>query len=484
MTINFQRILFAILISLSLLAQAEESGNNFSVFADPQGRWGATDASGTIVVPFQYAYAEQKADGFIIVGQQSKELEQLVFGVFNAQGKQIIPPRFIAIDYDRDFKRFKVMLYVGEARSRYGYLDENGKEVIPAIYHQLTRISNMGDEPTNIAERNDKYGYINVVTGKIMIPVKYDSLDISSLKTDAQGKGIAVARKGKKFGILSTDGEILLPFEFDAIGDLNLHDGAPAERNGKLVQINFENGVYAVSADVAVQYSSNFVPRRMASINPEPFDGLYVAEDYPTMKSAWDAWKAGTLRWIAIPSIQINGKEAYVSFGLFSKARLPLMWNTLDIARTQQGFTLMTDVSDPETNKHVSTEFLAFTLENGSMVCDKCEALNLPVRWRLLPAEKPQEFGGIGVAVKKYNADDRVVTVLDVLSNGPAQKAGLKAGDLITQIDGNSAAQYNLDQVRDMLRGKAGSLVRLTVERNGKPLVDEIVVERAVINIR
>jgi hypothetical protein len=486
MTINFQRILFAILISLSLLAQAEDSGNNISVFADPQGRWGATDASGATIVPFQYDHAEQVEDGYIIVGQAPKKFQKYIYGVFNAQGKQIIPLRFSHIDYYQEQKRFKVTTDASKAKSKQGVLDESGKEVIPAIYDELRRLSNSGDEPANIAKLNGKYGYINLVSGKIMIPVEYDALGISSQNTDAQGNGIVKARKDGKLGILNTDGKILLPFEFDAIGDITI-SGTPAERDGKLVQLNFENGGYAVSSDVAVKYSSNFVLRPMASINPALFDGLYVAEDYPTMQSAWDAWKAGTLRWVAIPSIQINGKEAYVSFKLFPKSRLPPMRNVLDVTSTPQGFTITLRANngeDPETNKVVSTELLVFAQEKGSMVCDKCKEWNLPVRWRLLPAEKPPEFGGIGVAIRKYNADDPVVTVLEVLANGPAQKAGLKASDLITRIDGNSVAQFGNDQARDMLRGKPGSQVRLTVERNGKPLADEIVVERAVINRR
>lgn len=484
MTKILQRLLLAILFLLSSIAMPAESAGEISVFADKNGRWGVSDAKGAVIVPFQYDHAQQLEDGYFLVGQRSKKHQRLVFGVLDARGQAIIPIQFSHIEYMRRFKRFKVTTDAGEAQLRQGYFDNRGKVVIPAVYDSLERISNMGDEPANVAKRNGKYGYINLLSGKIMIPVEYDALAIDSLMTDAQGNGIAIALKGKKRGVLSTNGQILVPFEYDAIGDITLSHGAPAERDGKLVQLNFKDGVFTGTSEIATEYSSNFMPRPGPSINPAPFDGLYVAEDYPSMKAAWDARKEGTLRWMAIPSIQINGKQAYVSFGLFSRSRLPLLPNVLDVARTRDGFTLMMDAPATDTNKSVPSAFLSFAGKNGSMVCDKCASLNLPVRWRLLPAEKPQVFGGIGVAIKKLSADAPGISVLEVLANGPAQIAGLKAGDLLTRIDGNSVAQYTLDQVRDMLRGLAGTQVRLTVLRDGRLLPDEIVIKRAAINVQ
>lgn len=485
MTKAAQHFLIAVSILLSVPVPAAENAGSLSVLADPKGHWGASDASGAVIIPFQYDYAEKLGEGFVLVGRRASKPEQkIAFGVFNAQGKQIIPLKFSHIEFNRKLKRFKVTTDDGQSKYKQGYFDEQGKVVIPVIYDALTRISNDGSEPTALAKRNGKYGYINIESGKIMIPVEYAALRVDSLMTDAQGRGIAIALKNNKLGVLSTDGTVLAPFEFDVIGDVTLDRGIPAERDGKLVQLNFKNGDYTGTSEIAPEYSSNFVPRPMASINPAPFDGLYVAEDYPTMKSAWDAWKAGTLRWIAIPSLQINGKHAYVSFGLFAKSGLPLLRNVLDVTRSAGGFALMTDADDPETKQRVSTEFLSFKEDQGRMVCEQCAEWNLPVRWRLLPAEKPQEFGGIGVAIKRLHADDPGVTVLDVLDNGPAAKAGLQAGDVITQIDGNSVAEDSMEQTRDKLRGKAGTHVRLSVVRKAKPLPEEIVVERAVVAIR
>ncbi len=262
-----QHALLSALLSLSLVTHAAGPSGKISVFADKNGRWGASDAAGAVVLPFQFDSAEQLEDGFFRVGRLQKS-GQRAYGVFDAQGKEIIPPQFSYIEYLQRFKRFKVTVEAPQYRQ--GYFDEAGKVVVPVVYDSLERISNMGDEPANIAKRNDKYGYINVLSGKIMIPVEYDALAIDSLMTDAQGNGIAIALKGKKRGVLSTNGQVVVPFEFDAIGDITLSDGAPAERDGKLVQLNFKDGAYTGISEVAPQYSSNFVPRPMASINPAP----------------------------------------------------------------------------------------------------------------------------------------------------------------------------------------------------------------------
>jgi len=480
MKTHILRILSAILISMPLMAQAA-----ITVSADKDGHWGASDGNGTIIVPLQYDFAELVADDFIVVGKTSKEDPQGVYGVFNAQGKQIIQTKYLTIDYDKDFKRFKVMVNAGEARFNKGYLDENGKEVIPAVYDSLERISNNGDEPTNIAKRDGKYGYINIVSGKVMIPVEYDALDIDSLKTSIDGRGVAIARKGEKFGVLSTDGEVLLPFDFDAIGDITLTHGAPAERDGKLVQlekVGYAKG-FTVNQDVVTEYSSNFVPRLTATVNSQPFDGLYVAEDYQTMKSVWDACKAGALTRLAIPSIQINGKRAYVAFDVFAQSPLHKLDDTLLVAQKPNGFALIGYFLDPNTNKPRPKEFLTFKQENGSMVCDKCQGFNIPVRWRLLPSEKPQKISGIGIVLIKRFEDDPGAKMLGVLPNSPADKAGLEDYDVITEIDGHYVGGLNMDQTRDMLRGKVGSSVRLKVTRYGRYSAKTIVVARTVITV-
>jgi hypothetical protein len=72
--------------------------------------------------------SELLEDGKILFGPPPKNDQHFVYGVFNAQGKQIIPTRFSRIDYDRKFKRFHVTTDVNQSQPKQGILDENGRE--------------------------------------------------------------------------------------------------------------------------------------------------------------------------------------------------------------------------------------------------------------------------------------------------------------------------------------------------------------------
>ena len=72
-------------------------------------------------------------------------------------------------------------------------------------------------------------------------------------------------------------------------------------------------------------------------------------------------------------------------------------------------------------------------------------------------------FEGIGVeiAIKK-----EMLTVVAPLKNTPGQKAGLKSGDIITEIDGASTADMTTDDAVDLIRGEKGTNVVLTIYRD------------------
>lgn len=75
-------------------------------------------------------------------------------------------------------------------------------------------------------------------------------------------------------------------------------------------------------------------------------------------------------------------------------------------------------------------------------------------------------FVGIGVQIEFDEASFvRVVTPID---GTPAQRAGVKPGDLITKVGGNSIFGLSLDQVVDQITGPRGTMVTMTVERKEK----------------
>jgi hypothetical protein len=79
-------------------------------------------------------------------------------------------------------------------------------------------------------------------------------------------------------------------------------------------------------------------------------------------------------------------------------------------------------------------------------------------------ADTPIEFAGIGAAM---GFEDDRLTISDVLPHSPAAIAGLRAGDVITAIDGVAIAGQGLGPSVESIRGVAGTAVRLAIARDG-----------------
>lgn len=75
------------------------------------------------------------------------------------------------------------------------------------------------------------------------------------------------------------------------------------------------------------------------------------------------------------------------------------------------------------------------------------------------------QYGGIGALI---HYREGIVYISEPYEDLPAYKAGFKAGDAIISVDGESAKGKTSDQVREKLRGQAGSEIELEVERDGK----------------
>jgi len=78
------------------------------------------------------------------------------------------------------------------------------------------------------------------------------------------------------------------------------------------------------------------------------------------------------------------------------------------------------------------------------------------------------DYAGIGVSFEMF---DGILTVLDALEGGPSQALGIRPGDEIIEVDGQSSIGWTIDQVYENVRGPAGTQVDVTVMR---PSVDEL----------
>jgi carboxyl-terminal processing protease len=90
------------------------------------------------------------------------------------------------------------------------------------------------------------------------------------------------------------------------------------------------------------------------------------------------------------------------------------------------------------------------------------------------------EFGGLGIEV---GLEDGLVKVISPIDDTPAQRAGVQAGDLIMRIDDKPVKGLSLSEAVKLMRGAAGTKVRLTLLRGDNQQPFELTLERAMIQV-
>ncbi|MGA1126962.1 MAG: S41 family peptidase [bacterium] len=80
-------------------------------------------------------------------------------------------------------------------------------------------------------------------------------------------------------------------------------------------------------------------------------------------------------------------------------------------------------------------------------------------------------FAGVGIVI---GIRDKQLTIISLMEGGPAERAGLRIGDQVKEIDGESTKKMSLSAIMQGLRGEIGSRMDLTVERSGKEITYEL----------
>jgi len=119
------------------------------------------------------------------------------------------------------------------------------------------------------------------------------------------------------------------------------------------------------------------------------------------------------------------------------------------------------------------------------------ESLEDPYTSYVNPEQAAQEvenrsgsFEGIGAVLQARNQNDgTIVEVINVYRDSPADRAGVRVGDIFVEIDGEDVRDATTDEIVSRVRGPAGTEVRLGLRRPGHPQPVRLSVTRGSIDI-
>jgi carboxyl-terminal processing protease len=123
--------------------------------------------------------------------------------------------------------------------------------------------------------------------------------------------------------------------------------------------------------------------------------------------------------------------------------------------------------------EYAATNGLLSALDPHSILLD-------PKMYREMRLQTRGEFGGLGFVIATRDGN---LTVVRVLKNTPAQRAGIRAKDVITKIGEQSTVNMDLQDAVERLRGKPATRVAITVARSGWPEARRIEIAREIINV-
>jgi carboxyl-terminal processing protease len=157
------------------------------------------------------------------------------------------------------------------------------------------------------------------------------------------------------------------------------------------------------------------------------------------------------------------------------------------VPKTGQGVDVIKQAWDIISKEYVEPSRLDSTNMTGAAIKGIIDTLNDPYTTYMTPEEYKTsqssisgEFEGIGAVV---SIQDNNPIIVSPFSGSPAEKAGIKAGDVIKAVNSESTNGMSLDLVISKIRGPKGTTVNLTILHKDETAPVEITVTRNRIEI-
>lgn len=172
-------------------------------------------------------------------------------------------------------------------------------------------------------------------------------------------------------------------------------------------------------------------------------------------------------------SLLVSVAETSKEFALDRVSDLyELNWKLMDIfGFLERNLPVTADLEDIE---YTATNGLLSTLDPHSV-------LITPQAYREMQLGTQGRFGGLGIVV---SVRDGVLTVMSVMDDTPASKAGLQSGDQIARIGEESTVNMALSEAVNRLRGEPGTTIIMWVMRKGWPEAKPFTLTREEIRLR
>jgi carboxyl-terminal processing protease len=146
----------------------------------------------------------------------------------------------------------------------------------------------------------------------------------------------------------------------------------------------------------------------------------------------------------------------------------PLLARTSGEGGRARGLDTLTEIMDlvqkqtpeppaPRQLTHATIQGMLHTLDPHSNYMDESE-------FRMLREEQKGSFFGIGAIIQQH---EQGIAIISPMKGGPAERLGIRSGDIIKDIDGTSTEGMTSNGALQKLRGEKGAIVELAIQRAG-----------------